>query len=72
MKACVDHPRGGPKEDASVANSRAGVKLTERRVVRGGWYAENHLPFTVERGTSRRSTFCQMAGIEWKAMGNLD
>jgi hypothetical protein len=33
--ACVDHPRRGPKEDASVATLLARAKLTERRVVKG-------------------------------------
>ena len=62
----------GAWENAPVATLLARAKLTERRVVRGGWYAKYHLSFTVERQTSTGSTFCQLAGIEWKAMGNLD
>ena len=38
----------GPREDAPVATMLARAKLTERRVVRGGWNVKYHLPFTVE------------------------
>ena len=38
----------GVGQDASVTGLLAREKLTERRVVRGGWRAEHHLPFAVK------------------------
>ena len=61
---------GGPREDASIVTLWDREKLSERRVMKG-LYAKYHTAFAVERQASRRSHFCQLTGIEWKAMGNL-
>jgi hypothetical protein len=52
--ACVDRPRRRPNEDASGANLLARAMLTERRVVKGGWYASITFPSqAVEFATTR-------------------
>ena len=43
-----------------MASLLAREKLTERRVVFGGWL-RYHLPFALELQTSRRSPLCQLA-----------